>query len=77
MRRKQANLPLEPGEEAPFRAWFYPYSNLLTIIMLVVILLAQAMTPDSRFQFWFTLTAVVVAVVSYFIRGYVKRRAKK
>ena len=74
MRRKQVNVPQTQGGDAPFRAWFYPYSNWLTIFMLATILLAQAVSPDSRFQFWLTLMATVVAFVSYFIRASLKKR---
>lgn len=74
MRRKQGSVPDKQGDDAPFRAWFYPYSNWLTIVMLAIILLAQAVSPDSRFQFWLTLIATVVALISYFIRASIKRK---
>lgn len=50
-----------------FKVWFYPYSNWLVIGMLMTVLLAQAMNPDSYFQFGFTLIAIFAAIGSYFI----------
>jgi len=72
MRRKQGNAPQE-GEQ--FRSWFYPYSNWLTIVAMAIILLSQAVNPASRFQFWLTLSAAIIAIGSYFIRALIKRAA--
>lgn len=73
MRRKPH---ITSGEGKQFKAWFYPYSNWLTIIALLTVLLSQAAHPDSRFQLWFTLIAVSVVVSSYFLRPLVKRVAR-
>jgi GABA permease len=73
MRRKSGNV----HDDNQFKAWFYPYSNWLTIITLITVLVSEVLNPDSRFQFWFTVVVVIMAVGSYFISPIGKRITKR
>lgn len=62
MRRKMSEAQ---KRSLSFKAWFYPYSNVVAFLTLVAVLAAQAFNPGSRFQFWFTVCTVMALVVGY------------
>lgn len=65
MRRQTKHERRDP---AAFRAWFYPVSNWVALLALVAVLGSQAFNPDSRFQFWFTVSTALAIVAAYFLR---------
>ncbi len=65
MRRQTKHEQRDPSA---FRAWFYPVSNWVALLALVAVLGSQAFNPDSRFQFWFTVSTALAIVASYFLR---------
>jgi GABA permease len=63
--RRQSGSVKRDGKQ--FEAWFYPYSNWLTIVTLAIVLLSQAVDPASRIQFWFVLIVACAFIGSYFL----------
>jgi L-asparagine transporter-like permease len=63
MRRK---LGAAKDDGSQFKAWFYPYSNWLALAVLLTLFFAQAFNPNSRIQFWITLTIILISIGSYF-----------
>ncbi|MEG1082546.1 MAG: GABA permease, partial [Pseudomonas sp.] len=50
-----------------FRAWLFPYANIVALCALLAVIGTQAFEPASRFQFWFTVLTVVLVVAGYFL----------
>ena len=64
MRWKTRHEAIDP---AAFRAWLFPYANIVALFALLAVIGTQAFEPASRFQFWFTVLTVVLVVVGYFV----------
>jgi len=65
MRWKTRHEPVDPKA---FRAWFFPYANIVALLALLGVIGSQALDPASRFQLWFISTTVVLVVAAYFVR---------
>ncbi|AVO60065.1 amino acid permease [Pseudomonas chlororaphis] len=64
MRRKIKEQDRSPEE---FKAWFYPYSNVVALLALGSVLISQAFNITSRFQFGFTALTVLLIIASYYL----------
>jgi gamma-aminobutyrate permease len=47
--------------------WLFPWASYLTVAMLVTVLVAMAMTPEAREEFWVAVASVAVALAAYFV----------
>jgi GABA permease len=65
------------GVPAPgLRMWLFPWASYATIVAMLGILVAMALTPDAATQLYFSLVALVLACGAYLvIRGRRARRA--
>jgi L-asparagine transporter-like permease len=64
MRWKTRHEPVDPSA---FRAWFFPYANIVALFALLAVIVTQAFDPASRFQFWFTTVTSFIVVAAYFV----------
>lgn len=64
MRWKTRHEAVDPKA---FRAWLFPYANIVALFALLAVIGTQAFEPASRFQFWFTVLTVVLVVAGYFL----------
>jgi GABA permease len=56
------------GAPAPaLRMWLFPWASYLTIVAMLAILVAMALTPDAATQLYFSLVALVVACGVYWM----------
>ncbi|GAA4838451.1 amino acid permease [Saccharopolyspora rosea] len=51
------------------RMWWFPWLSYLTIGLIVAVILAMAVLPGTRSQFWLSLVTLVVVLVAYQIRA--------
>jgi L-asparagine transporter-like permease len=65
MRWKTRHEAVDP---TAFRAWFFPYANIVALFALLAVIVTQAFDPGSRFQFWFTTVTSLVVVAAYFVK---------
>jgi GABA permease len=65
------------GAPAPaLRMWLFPGASYATIVAMLAILVAMALTPDAATQLYFSLVALVLACVGYLaVRSHRARRA--
>ncbi|WEK32429.1 MAG: amino acid permease [Candidatus Pseudomonas phytovorans] len=64
MRWKTRHEAVDPNA---FRAWLFPYANIVALFALLAVIGTQAIDPASRFQFWFTVLTVLLVVAGYFL----------
>ncbi|MEV0052091.1 amino acid permease [Saccharopolyspora shandongensis] len=50
------------------RMWLFPWLSYLTIALMVVVIAAMAVLPETRSQFWLSLVTLAVVLVGYEIR---------
>src|SRR5262249_59412822 len=67
----------QAGAPAPaLRMWLFPWASYATIVAMLAILVAMALTPDAATQLYFSLVALVLACVGYLaVRSHRARRA--
>ena len=65
MRLKTRHEPVDPKA---FRAWFFPYANVVALLALLAVIGSQAIDPASRLQLWFIAATTVLVVVAYFVK---------
>ena len=70
--RMRRRLEREEPDALSLRMWFFPWLSYLTIGLMAAVILAMAVLPDSRSQFWLSLTTLVVTLLAYEVR---RRRA--
>lgn len=58
--------------QLPLKMWFFPWLSYLTIALVVVVIAAMAVLPDTRSQFWLSLVTLAVVLAGYEVR---RRRA--
>jgi GABA permease len=65
------------GGAAPaLQMWLFPWASYATIIAMLAILVAMALTPDAATQLYFSLITLVVACIAYLVvRSLRARRA--
>jgi L-asparagine transporter-like permease len=51
--------------EPALRMWLFPWASYATILGMVGILVAMALTPDAATQLYFSLVALVAACIGY------------
>ncbi len=61
----------DPGT---LRMWLFPWLSYATIALMAAVLIAMAVLPASRAQFWLSVLTLVVILIGFEIR---RRRAKK
>jgi L-asparagine transporter-like permease len=64
MRWKTRHDAVDP---TAFRAWFFPYANIVALFALLAVIVTQAFDPASRFQFWFTTVTSLVVLGAYLL----------
>lgn len=50
------------------KMWLFPYLTYATLLMIITIFVSQAFIADMRMQFYMTLLATIVVIISYFLR---------
>ena len=55
-------------EALTLRMWLFPWLSHVTIGLLAAVVLAMAVLPDTRSQFWLSLVTLAVILVAYEIR---------
>jgi L-asparagine transporter-like permease len=53
--------------EPALRMWLFPWASYATILAMVGILVAMALTPDAATQLYFSLVALVAACIGYVV----------
>ena len=67
MRYKMRKVQRDPSE---FKSWFYPFTNIITIVTLLGVLFSQAFDPGTSGRFYFTIGTIVAIWASYYaLRG--------
>lgn len=72
--RMRRQLEREEPEALTLKMWFFPWLSYLTIALMGLVIVAMAVLPGSRAQFWFSLVTLVVIAVSYETRRLRERR---
>lgn len=55
------------------RMWLHPWGSRATVVAILGVLAAMALTPDLRSQFWASAAAVGIAATGFLIRQRMKR----
>jgi GABA permease len=50
------------------KMWLFPYLTYATLLMIVTIFVSQVFIEDMRMQFYMTLLATILVIISYFLR---------
>ncbi|OFD83678.1 MULTISPECIES: amino acid permease [Bacillus cereus group] len=50
------------------KMWLFPYLTYATLLMIITIFVSQAFIADMRMQFYMTLLATILVIISYFLR---------
>ncbi|HEY2206270.1 MAG TPA: amino acid permease [Pseudonocardia sp.] len=57
------------GTALPLRMWLFPWLSYATIAAMLAVILAMAVLPDTRSQFFLSLVTVAVLLVAYQLRS--------
>ncbi|MEV0699904.1 amino acid permease [Saccharopolyspora sp. NPDC050389] len=66
--RLRKRLGPDGESQLALRMWLFPWLSYLTIALMVVVIVAMAVLPDTRSQFWLSLVTLAVVLVGYEIR---------
>ncbi|WP_344681300.1 amino acid permease [Saccharopolyspora taberi] len=70
--RMRRRIEREDPGALSLRMWLFPWLSYLTIGLMAAVILAMAVLPDSRSQFWLSLATLAVVLAAYEVR---RRRA--
>jgi L-asparagine transporter-like permease len=54
-------------ETKAVRVWLFPWLSYATIAAMLGVLLAMALAPELSSQLWFSLMALAIVVIAYFV----------
>ncbi|MEV0081374.1 amino acid permease [Saccharopolyspora sp. NPDC050642] len=63
--RLRKRLGPDGESQLALRMWLFPWLSYLTIALMVVVIAAMAVLPDTRSQFWLSLVTLAVVLVGY------------
>ena len=66
--RMRRRLERTQPEALTLKMWLFPWLSYLTIGLMAAVILAMAVLPDTRSQFWLSLLTLAVILVGYQIR---------